>query len=309
MFETIIVNPIFNGLMLIYSVVPGGDFGVAVIIFTVIIRLLMYPLVKNQLHQTKAMRKLQPQLAKIKKNAKGNKQVEAMQQMELYKRYGIKPLRSILMLFIQLPIFIALYRVIGIIITLKGDIISQHLYEPVKNIDAIRTVIENPGSFNHTMLGFIDLTGKALGNGTVNLVLLLLAAISALTQYVMTKQTSPTDTKGKKFRDLMADAAAGKESDPAEMSSVMTRGMMKFMPFMMFLIMVSLPGALALYYTTSNLTAVIQQHYLLKKDIGELDEIADEVIEKETAKKRKKTAAARQKKAREGNITRIKAKG
>ena len=113
MFETIIVNPIFNALMLIYSVVPGGDFGVAVIIFTVIIRLLMYPLVKNQLHQTKAMRKLQPQLAKIKKNAKGNKQVEAMQQMELYKRYGIKPLRSILMLFIQLPIFIALYRVIG----------------------------------------------------------------------------------------------------------------------------------------------------------------------------------------------------
>ena len=96
MFETIVVNPIFNALMLIYSAVPGGDFGVALIIFTIIVRLLMYPLVKNQLHQTKAMRKLQPELAKIKKNAKGNKQIEALQQMELYKRYGIKPLRSIL---------------------------------------------------------------------------------------------------------------------------------------------------------------------------------------------------------------------
>src|SRR5574344_1428436 len=98
MFETIVLKPIFNALMLIYSVIPGGDFGVAIIIFTILIRFLLYPLVRSQLRQTKLMRKMQPELAKIKAAAKGNKQVEAMQQMELYKRYGIKPFRSILIL-------------------------------------------------------------------------------------------------------------------------------------------------------------------------------------------------------------------
>ena len=113
----------------------------------------------------------------------------------------------------------------------------------------------------------------------------------------------------------MVEAAAGKQADPSEMSSAMTRGMMKFMPIMMFMIMVGLPGALALYYTISNLSAVAQQHYLLKKDVGELDEIADEAIKtkKSSAKgaksQRKKTGTERAKQAREGHVTRIKAKG
>jgi membrane protein insertase, yidC/oxa1 family len=314
LFETIVVNPIFNALMLIYSAVPGGDFGVALIIFTIIVRLLMYPLVKNQLHQTKAMRKLQPELAKIKENAQGNKQIEALQQMELYKRYGIKPLRSILILIIQLPIFIALFQVIRVI-TLHRDQVAQHIYEPFKHIDAIKAVIEHPENFNHTMLGFIDLTKTTFSNGSVDLVLLALAVISALTQYVMSRQTMPADSKGKKLRDLMAEAADGKQADPSEMSSAMTRGMMKFMPIMMFMIMVGLPGALALYYTISNLSAVAQQHYLLKKDVGELDEIADEAIKtkksstKGAKNQRKKTGAERAKQAREGHVTRIKAKG
>ena len=113
----------------------------------------------------------------------------------------------------------------------------------------------------------------------------------------------------------MAEAADGKQADPSEMSSAMTRGMMKFMPVMMFMIMVGLPGALALYYTISNLSAVAQQHYLLKKDVGELDEIADEAIKtkksstKGEKNQRKKTGAERAKQAREGHVTRIKAKG
>ena len=78
----------------------------------------------------------------------------------------------------------------------------------------------------------------------------------------------------------------------------------------MFFIMVSLPGALALYYTVSNLVATAQQHYLLNKDTEEMEEIAEEVIEKPSAPSSKKSSAAvRAKKANEGNITRIKAKG
>ena len=109
MFETIVVKPIFNALMWLYSLIPGGDFGIAIILFTILIRFALYPMVKSQLHQTKMMRKMQPELKKIKAAAAGNKQLEAAQQMELYKKYGINPFRSILILIIQLPIFIGLY--------------------------------------------------------------------------------------------------------------------------------------------------------------------------------------------------------
>lgn len=307
MFDTLIVNPIFNALMLLYSVIPGGDFGVAIILFTIIIRFIMYPLVKRQLHQTKLMRKLQPELAKIKKAAKGNKQLEAMQQMDLYKRFGVKPFRSILILLLQLPIFIGLYQVIQIM-TLHREQMVKHIYEPLQNIPAIKTIIDDPNNFNHHLLGFIDITKTTFGDHGVDLVLLSLAIISAVTQYVMTKQTMPsTEKPKKKFREIMADAAAGKESDPAEMSNLMMNNMIKIMPILMFFIMVTLPGAIALYYTVSNLVATAQQAYLLRKDEEEMDELADEVIEKETAKSTK-VAKNRGQKAKEGQITRIKAK-
>ena len=308
MFDTIVVKPIFNALMFIYSLVPGGDFGVAIIVFTILIRFAMYPLVKAQLHQTKMMRKMQPELKKIKALANGNKQVEAQQQMELYKRYGINPFRSILILIVQLPIFIGLYQVIQVV-TLHRDRVGQFMYEPLKQIDAIKEVITHPEQFNHTMLGFIDLTKTAISSQGIDIVLVALAVISAATQYIMTKQTLPTNKTSKRFRDVMKDAASGKESDPSEVSAAMMGNMVKFMPVMMFFIMISLPGALALYYTTSNLVAVAQQHYLLQKDSEELDEIADEIVISPKKSPSSAKSKSRAKKASEAKITRIKAKG
>ena len=309
MFDAIIVKPIFNALMLLYSIIPGGDFGVAIILFTILIRILIYPLVRKQLHQTKLMRKMQPEIAKIKKEAKGNKQLEATMQMELYKRHGISPFQSIFILLIQLPIFIGLYHVIQIIV-LHRDEVAKFAYAPLEQLEPIKKIIENPENFNHTMLGFIDLTKTAFSNGTVNIVLLALALISAITQYIMSKQTMPTTGTPKRFRDIMKEAAEGKQSDPADMSAAMMRNMVKIMPIMMFFIMVNLPGALALYYTVSNLVATAQQHYLLNKDTEEMEEIAEEVIEKEEARtKRQANAKKRAGAAKEGNITRIKAKG
>ena len=310
MFETIIVKPIFNALMLLYSIVPGGDFGLAIIFFTIIIRFLMYPLVKKQLHQTKQMRKMQPELKKIKERAAGNRQLEATMQMELYKRYGINPFQSILILIIQLPIFIALYQVIQIM-TLHRDKLVHYMYEPVKQIDAIKTIIQDPANFNQTMLGFIDLTKTTFANGKIDIALLTLALVSAATQYILMKQTMPNDPKNapKKFRNIMKDAADGKEADAADMSAMMTGSMAKFMPVMMLFIMVGLPGALALYYTVANVIAVVQQHYLLNKDEEELDMIADQASEITQPTSKKMSAKARAKQAKEGNITRIKAKG
>lgn len=305
-FETLIVQPIFNLLLGLYALI--GDFGIAVIIFTIIIRFAMWPLVVRQLHQVKAMRKLQPELAKIKKASKGNKQLEGMQMLELYKKHGVKPFRSILMLLIQLPIFIALFQVIQIF-TIHRDQIAAFTYDFLEGIAPIKALIENPEQFNEKLFGVIDLTQSAFGSSGWTMVFLFaLAGIAAYTQYIIAKQTSPQTTT-KRFRDVMAEAADGKQPDQAELNAVMMSKMVKILPIMMLFIMLSLPGALALYYATSNIFAAVQQYYLLKRDAVEMDALADKEIKKEG---KKATAKARAKMAQKAevtktNVTRIKA--
>ncbi len=304
-FDTLIIQPIFNLLLGLYSLIPGGDFGVALIIFTVIVRLALWPLLKKQLHQARAMQKLQPELVKIKKAANGNKQIEGAQMMELYKRHGVSPFRSIGILFIQLPIFIALYQVIQIF-TINRDQVAKYTYGFMQNIGPIKDLIEHPENFNQQLFGFIDLTGRAITQNpfTVNIILLILAVGAAVTQYIMSKQTMPKQQETKRFRDIMAEAADGKQADQSAMNSAMMGKMTKFLPIMMFFIMIGLPGALALYYTVSNVVAVLQQGSILKKDSDELIEIADEA----PMPGKKATAKARAKQAQEGTIIRIVAK-
>lgn len=305
-FYTLIAQPIFNILISIYSIIPGGDFGVALIVFTLIVRLALWPLVTRQLHQVKAMRKLQPELAKIKKAAKGNRQVESMQMLELYKKHGVKPFRSILMLLIQLPIFIGIFQVVQVF-TLHRDQIGAYTYNFLEGIGPIKAIIDDPSAFNERLFGLVDLTAHAITPGALpNIFLIVLALIAAGTQYIISRQTAPT-TSTKRFRDVMAEAANGKQPDQSELNAVMMSKMVKILPIFMLFIMLGLPGALALYYATSNIFAALQQHYLLRRDAKEMDEIADQpVVTKPAAKKA--TAKAREKQAREANITRIVAK-
>ena len=308
-FETLIVQPIFNLLMGLYSIIPGGDFGIAIILFTILLRIALWPIVTRQLHQVKAMRKLQPELKKIKKAAKGNRQLESMQMLELYKKHGVKPFRSILMLLIQLPIFIALYQVIQIF-TIRREQIESFTYNFMEGVEPIRRIIDDPASFNENLFGIIDLTSSAIhADGITMIFLIALSVLAAFTQFIISKQTMPT-TSNKRFRDVMAEASEGKQPDQAELNAVMMSKMTKILPIVMLFIMLGLPGAIALYYATSNIFAALQQKYLLSKDADEMDKIADEAM-KPTGKKA--TAKARAKEAREAevtktNVTRIKAK-
>jgi YidC/Oxa1 family membrane protein insertase len=304
-FDILIVQPIFNLLIGLYSLIPGGDFGLALIIFTILIRMLLWPLVKRQLHQVTAMRKLQPELAIIKKKTKGNKQLESIQMMELYKKHGVNPFRSIGILLIQLPIFIALYQVIQIF-TLHRDQVASYTYNFLENIEPIKKIIEHPELFKEKLFGVVDLTTHALGgpNG-FNIFLILLAILAAITQYIMSKQTSPQQASNKRLRDIMTEAAEGKQADQSEMNAVVMGKMTKILPFFMLFIMLNLPGALALYYAVSNLVAVLQQHHILKQDVEEMEEIADE---QPVVNGKKATAKARAKAESEGNVIRIVAK-
>lgn len=304
-FEILIVQPLFNLLMLLYTVIPGGDFGVSIILFTILLRIVLHPIVKRQLHQTKMMRKLQPELEAIKKRSKGNRQAQGLQMMELYKKHGVSPFRSIGLLMIQLPVFISLYVVIQIF-TLHRNELARWTYDALENISSIKYIVENPDKFNEKLFGFVDLTQHAFSNGSINVVLLLLAVAAAVGQYYQTRQTMPHSGEKRRLRDIMADAANGKDADQTEINNAVMGKMVVILPFFMFFIMIVLPGAIALYYATSTLVAVLQQWWILRQDEEELEEIASEHPTKKPGKKA--TAKARAKVASEGTVTRIVAK-
>lgn len=303
-FEILIVQPIFNLLLGLYTLIPGGDFGVAVIIFTILMRFAMYPLVKRQLHQVKLMRKIQPELERIKKRTKGNKQLEGMQMMELYKQHGVSPFRTIGILLIQLPIFIALYNVIQLL-TQHRDQVAKFTYDFLEQIPAIKNLIEHPDHFNEKLFGLFDLTKTALQNGNIDIFLVSLAVVAAATQFIMSKQTMPHQSSKRSFRQIMADASSGKDVDQSEMNGVVMSKMIYFLPAIMFFIMINLPGAIALYYAVSNIVATIQQHFILKQDEEEMEEMVEHTP---AAPAKKATAKARAKQASEGTVTRIVAK-
>lgn len=301
LFDTLIVQPIFNLLALIYGLLPGSDFGISLILFTIIVRLLMWPLVKKQLHQTKLMRGLQPELKKIKAKAKGNKQLEAQLMMELYRERGVKPFSSIGLLFLQLPIFIALYSVIQIITT-NRDQIATFTYGWVEQLQPIANIIGNRDhSFDTTLLGLIDLAKVGFSGGGIYWPVIVIAAIAAGLQYIQSRQITPRPETNKKLRDIFRDSASGKEVDQSEMSAVMSSRMIVLFPFLTFFVGLYLPGALVLYFATSSAVAVIQQHLLLNQDVEEMEVIAD--METKGTKKPSTATQKRAAQATEATIT------
>lgn len=304
-FELLVVQPLFNLLMLLYAVIPGGDFGISIIIFTILLRLVLHPLVKRQLHQTKAMRKLQPELERIKKQTKGNRQLQGMQMMELYKKHGVSPFRSIGIILVQLPILLALYLVIQIF-TLHRDQLAKYTYDFLENIGAIKHIVEHPEAFNEKLLGVVDLTRHAISANGIDFILVALAVAAAVGQYIQSKQTMPQQGSGKKLRQILAEAAEGKEADQSEINGAVMSKMIIFLPFIMLVVMLNLPGAIALYYAVTTIVAVIQQTMILRQDEEEMEEMVDHPAKKPG---KKATAKARAKQAEEATVTRIVAKG
>ena len=308
--DFIVVRPIVNILFIIFNLVH--DFGLAIIIFTILVKLLMWPLTKRQLKQTKLMRKIQPELTQIRKNCNGNKQLESLQTMDLYKRYNVKPFASLATLFIQLPIFIAIFSAIRVIATpLPIDNLSNRAYEIVAYegseirtledkqkiyldiiTDETKTDEEKKAAtydFHQQLFGVINLEAKASdvispAKFSWSAVFMLACSIlAAVSQYFATKQQMPTEEtkKNKKFRELLKDAKAGKDIDDSEVSGIATGQMSKMMPLLLFFIMFNLHGALAFYYFLSNMITILQQKLILNKIKDDMDDATDAAILKE----------------------------
>lgn len=287
MFTTLIVQPIFNLLSLIYGILPGHNFGVAIIIFTIIVRLLMWPLIKKQLHQTKKLRKLQPELKKIKKAAKGDRQREAQLQMELYRERGVSPFASLLPLLIQLPIFIGLYLGLQRVVKDPREMIDFS-YGFIQNLPFLRSLSDNIGQFDETLFGIVDLTKAALGAGGIYWPAMIIVLASVVIQFYQSKQLMPQTKDARKLREILRDAGQGKQADQDEVNAAIGRSTKYMLPALIFIVTVNIASALSLYWLVSGIVAFIQQHIVLSKDEEEMEEIADA---KPSGKGKKKPAA------------------
>ena len=284
MFNDFIVQPLFNLLVIIYALIPGHNFGAALIIFTIIIRLALWPLVKKQLHQAKAMRKLQPELKKIKKATKGDRQKESQMLMELYKERGINPFATFPILIVQLIILFGLFIGLQRIIKDPHELYN-FAYPFVQNMSWMQQLHQNINLFDNTLFGFVDLSKAALTNGTWYIPALIIVFLSAVAQYFQAKQLMPDDKDARGLRAILREAGEGKQADQSEVNAAVMRSTRYFLPFMIFIFTIGIASALSLYWFVSGLVAFIQQGIVLRRDEEELEELADGKPAKKNLKK------------------------
>lgn len=241
LFNTVLYEPILNFLVWLYNIVPGNDVGIAILILTIIIRLILYPLSLQSIRAQKAMKDLQPKLAELKEKYKDNKEQLSREMMALYKKEKINPASSCLPLLIQLPFFIAVYRVFRTGLT--------------SDLTGLYSFIHNPGALNPIAFGFLDLSKP-------NFVLALLAGAAQFWQArMMTTQKPPKQVEGKE---------AAKDEG---MAAAMNKQMLYVMPIITVVIAMSLPSGLALYWFITTLLMALQQLYFFRKDNKKGDNI------------------------------------
>lgn len=301
MFNTIIVQPLFNLLVLIYALIPGHDFGLAIIIFTIVIRLMLWPLIKKQLHHTKKLRELQPEIKKIKAASKGDRQKESALTMELYKERKINPFATLGLTLLQFPILIGLYIGLRKLIDNPQQLVD-FTYPFVRNLPWMKEVAANNSLFNPTLFGLVDLKRAALINGVWYIPALLLVLGSAITQYFQSKQLMPSPKDSKGLRQILRDASSGNRADSGEMQAATGKFTTLMIPILIFFVTLGIASALSLYWFTSGLIAIIQQGRVLNKDEEELEAIVDtptkKVVEGEIVKKPKAVKSKTSKKTK-----------
>lgn len=238
-FNLIFTFPIFNVLILLYRAI--GDFGLSIVVLTLIIRLILFPLTLKQLRSMKAMQALQPQLAEIRKKFKDQRaQLEATQA--LYKEYGVNPVAgSCLPLLVQMPVLFALFYALD-------DVLRNATLHSINNIIYPFLPKFPPGTILHTTLNWIPfLPAIPLGTPDPTHVLPILAAVATFIQLRMSqaRNTTPKTTSG------------GKDITSQQMII-----MQIISPAMVLFFGWSYAAGLALYWMTSSIFGMVQQYFV-----------------------------------------------
>lgn len=234
--HTLFFDPVYNGLVFFITIVPHGDVGLAIIGTTVVVKVILLPLSLKAARTQKVMRELEPKLKEIKEKFKDKREEQARAMMEVYREAGLNPFASILLLFLQIPIIIALYLSVY-----SGGGVSL----PEINVDLLYGFVSEPDKVNMIFLGLIDVAGRSLP----------LALLAGITQFVHAQMAIPKPTPRK-------------EGDAPDFKADFTRSMqtqMRYiMPVIIFIAAYMISAAIALYFVVSNIT-MIAQEYLVRR--------------------------------------------
>ncbi|MDO8624320.1 MAG: YidC/Oxa1 family membrane protein insertase [bacterium] len=239
-FHTFFYNPIYNLLVALVALVPGGDVGIAVVVLTIIIRLILLPFSLSAARTQRAMRALEPKLAELKEKHKDNKEEHALKTLELYRTERVNPFASILTVFVQLPVLLGLYWVF--------------YYEPftVLNTALLYSFTPVPGTITDSLFGLVPLAEKSV----------VLAFLAGLTQYLqaqfaLSNAPKPTGT--------------GMQAD---FSRVMAIQLRYVFPILIATVAYSTSAAIALYFVTTNTVGVLQEWYVRRQVSGVRDQVS-----------------------------------
>ena len=227
----IIANPILN-VLIVLSHALYGQFGLAIITLTIIVRLVSWPLNKRQLKSTKAMQDMQPKLQELQKKYGKNKQKLQQEMMKLYKEAGVNPLGCLWPMLIQFPIWIALYQAIMSALATTPEHLLN-LADRLYSWEMVSQAIPLSSQFLGLDLGQTALQAGALG--------LLLAIIVGGTMWVQQKMTSAPSV------------------DPRQGAT--QRMMTLMMPLMFGFFTLMFPSGLALYWAVSNIIGIVTQYF------------------------------------------------
>ena len=241
-FHELIYQPIYNILIFVYDFFPGGDFGVAIIIVTVLLKAAMIPLSKKQIESQKRIQEIQPELKAIQEKYKNDKEKQTKEVMEFYKKNKVNPFSGCFPIIVQFIFLIAIYRVIinisdaGLVVN-NGDLYS---------------FVRNPGEINKTFLGVVDLLKPSIP----------IAILAAAAQFWQTKMMM---FNKKKKEELSGGKNKKEENKEPDFAEIMNKQMLFFGPLLTLFIGAKFAAGLSIYWLFSTLFSVFQQIYILKK--------------------------------------------
>lgn len=227
LFNTLVSEPLYSGLIFLVNLMPFFDVGVVIIIFTIIVKLIILPLSIKASKSQLQLKSAEKDLSLIKEKYK-DKAEQGLKVMEYYKEKGINPFTTIFIVLIQIPILIGLYRVfIGL---------------PQINTGLLYSFIPVPSSVNMMFLNLFDMSEKSL----------ILALLVGVSTYF---QTSLAGGSNK----------SNEVSTQNDFSKAMSFQMKYFLPPFITIIVYNISSAVALYLLVSNIFSIAQEYYIREK--------------------------------------------
>jgi len=245
LWHTLFFDPIYNGLIFIAGHMPGADVGLAIVILTIIVKIILLPLSLKAAHTQHAMRQLEPELTRIKEAHKDNREELAKKTMSVYRDAGINPFASIFLALLQIPVVIALYLAVY-----SGGGVRL----PEVNIALLYSFVPTPEHLSMLFLGFTDMAAKSVA----------LALIAGVTQFIYGHLSLPpspakTDT-APNFKDDLARS--------------MNLQMKYVMPIIIFFVAYSVSAVVGLYLVVSNLMSIAQEYVVRARIPNRHDPVA-----------------------------------